>query len=282
MSCMIKGGLMRSFRILILLVLVSIFFAGCGLPRPANSETVYKDPVPDSAPRPSVSSHMSAVEGNVSSEPVISYSEFLSADDSRPVTIESYLQEKQAWSEGRTNIHLQDEAGAYYIYNLPCSQEEYDGLKRGQKLRIQGYKTEFSGQIQITDAVFSVLDGVYVAEAEDISDLLNTDELYLRLNRNVRFHAMTVEPMFDGVSAFYYGWDNSGTAKVSDLYFTASNGKESLTFLVKTQMSGNDSDVYRTAENLRVGDVVDLVGILCWYNGPQPLVTSISVLSGTQ
>ena len=94
---------------------------------------------------------------------------------------------------------------------------------------------------------------------------------------------VTVEPMFDGVSAFYRGWDNSGsTAKGSDLYFTASNGGESFTFLVKTQLCGNDSDVYRTVQNLHVGDVVNLEGILCWYNGPQPLLTSISILSGSK
>ena len=274
---------MRSCRILIFLVLVCIFFEGCGLPLPANSENAYNDPCAASGTDSSVSSLSPAAEGSVSSAPVSSYSEFLSADDSLPVTIESYLQVKQAWSEGRTNIHLQDEFGAYYVSNLSCNQDEYQSLKRGQKLRIQGYKTEFSGQIQITDAVFSVLDGIYVAEPEDISDLLNTDELYLRQNRIVRFHAMKVEPMFDGVSAFYYGWDNSGsTVKDSDLYFTASNGKEALTFLLKTQVCGNDSDVYRTVERLRVSDVVDLEGILCWYNGPQPLVTSISVLSGDQ
>ena len=94
---------------------------------------------------------------------------------------------------------------------------------------------------------------------------------------------MTVEPMFDGVSAFYYGWDNSGSmAKGSDLYFTASNGGESYTFLVKAQLCGIDSDAYRTVQNLHVGDIVDLEGILCWYNGPQPLLTSISVLSGSK
>jgi hypothetical protein len=226
---------------------------------------------------------MPDAEESASLESACSYSEFLSADDSRPITIESYLQEKQAWSEGKASLYLQDEVGAYYVYNLSCSQEEYQALEQGQKLRIRGYKTDFSGQIQITDAVYSVLDGMYIAEPEDISSSLNTEELYPRLNRKVRFHAMTVEPMFDGVSSFYYGWDNSGSMeKESDLYFTASNGGEPLTFVVKAQMYGNDTDLYRTVQNLRVGDTVDLEGILCWYNGPQPLLTSISLLSGSR
>ena len=274
---------MRNGIILILLILIYIFSAGCGLPQPANSVDAFSDPVPASTPGAAVSALPPAVEEIVSSEPVNSFSEFLSADDSQPVTIESYLQEKQAWSDGKANIHLQDEVGAYFVFNLPCSEEEYLTLKQGQKLRIRGYKTDFSGQIQITDAVYSVLDGMYVAEPEDISDLTNTDELYFRQNRRVSFHAMTVEPMFDGVSAFYYGWDNSGSmAKGSDLYFTASNGGESYTFLVKAQLCGIDSDAYRTVQNLHVEDIVDLEGILCWYNGPQPLLTSISVLSGSK
>ena len=274
---------MRDCIILILLISICIISAGCGLPQPANSTDAFCDPVSVSTPGAPVSALLPSVEESFYSEPVSSFSEFLSADGSQPVTIESYLQEKQAWSEGKANIHLQDEVGAYFVFNLPCSQEEFLALKQGQKLRIRGYKTDFSGQIQISDAVYSILDGMYVAEPEDISNLPNTDELYLRQNRRVSFHAMTVEPMFDGVSAFYYGWDNSGsTAKGSDLYFTASNGGESYTFLVKEQLCGIDSDVYSTVQKLHVGDIVDLEGILCWYNGPQPLLTSISVLSGSK
>lgn len=274
---------MRNGSILILLVLVCVFSAGCGLPEPANSENTVTEPVYDSEHQSTVPALLPADEESSFSDSICSYTEFISADDSRPVTIESYLQEKQTWADGKTNIHLQDETGAYYISNLACSLEEYQALKQGQKLRIRGYKMDFSGQLQITDAVFSHLDGMYVAEPVDISDLLNTDELYLHLNQKVRFHTMTIKPMFDGVSAFYYGWDNSGSMdKDSDLYFTASDGRKSLTFLVKAQMCGNDSDVYRTVQQLRVGDTADLEGILCWYNGPQPLVTSISVLSGAK
>lgn len=84
-----------------------------------------------------------------------SYSEYLSSAGDQPITIESYLQEKEAWNEEKTSLWLQDEEGAYYIYHLPCSPKEYDALYVGRKLRVSGYKTEFSGNLQLTDAAFS-------------------------------------------------------------------------------------------------------------------------------
>ena len=92
---------------------------------------------------------------------------------------------------------------------------------------------------------------------------------------------MKIEPMFDGVSAFYYGWDNSGSSeKQSDLYFTASNSGATCTFLVKSSLCGAESEVYRTVQEFRIGDTVSLEGILSWYNGPQPLVTSVKAVNG--
>ena len=274
---------MRNRIILMPLILICIFSAGCGLPQPANSVDAFSDPASVSTPSTAVSALPPAVEESVSSEPVNSFSEFLSADDSQPVTIESYLQEKQTWSDGKTGIFLQDEEGAYYVYNLPCTMEEYLDLNPGQRLRIRGYKTDFSGELQLTDASFSVLNGSYLADPYDVTEIFGSDELYLYLNRRIRLTGLTVESMFDGTSAFYYGWDNTGNVeKESDLYFTASNSSETCTFLVKTQLRGTDSEAYRTVQNLRIGDTVNLEGILSWYNGPQPLVTSITVISGSR
>ena len=264
----------------LVLLTVYVLCSGCGLPQQANTGDAFSDSNLRADTDPLEQPAVSTDQLNSADGQAMTFAEYLSAGYEQPVTVESYLQEKQTWSDGKTGIFLQDEEGAYYVYNLPCTMEEYRDLNPGQRLRIRGYKTDFSGELQLTDASFSVLNGSYLADPYDVTEIFGSDELYLYLNRRIRLTGLTVESMFDGTSAFYYGWDNTGNVeKESDLYFTASKSGETCTFLVKTQLRGTDSEAYRTVQNLRIGDTVNLEGILSWYNGPQPLVTSITVIS---
>ena len=45
-----------------------------------------------------------------------------------------------------------DEDGAYFVYNAECSEEDYEKLVEGQKIKVTGYKSEWSGEIEIVDA----------------------------------------------------------------------------------------------------------------------------------
>ena len=76
--------------------------------------------------------------------------------------------------------------------------------------------------------------------------------------------------------AFLYGWDGSG-AKGDDLYFKASVDGETYQFVIESSLCDEDSDVYQTVENLKVGDTIDMEGFLYWYEGAQPHITSVVV-----
>ena len=62
------------------------------------------------------------------------------------VVIETYVQAKQSWWEDKATIYTQDKDGAYFIYNMPCSEEEYEKLVPGTKIKVTGYKAEWSGE----------------------------------------------------------------------------------------------------------------------------------------
>ena len=47
-------------------------------------------------------------------------------------------------------------------------------------------------------------------------------------------------------------------------------------FCVEFYLCGKDTDVYKAVEALQVGDVVDLVGFLYWYNGANPHITAVT------
>lgn len=138
-----------------------------------------------------------------------------------------------------------------------------------------GYKSEWSGEVEVTDAVFEIEDGSYVAEAEDVTSLLGTDELIDHQNEFVAFKGMTVEDSGDG-AAFLYSWDGSGSDG-DDLYFQVSYNGQTYTFTIESYLCDNTTEVYQTVKNLKVGDTVDMEGFLYWYEGVNPHITSVTV-----
>ena len=207
-------------------------------------------------------------------EGVMTYEEYAAAAIDDEVTIEAYVQAKQAWWEDKATIYAQDQDGAYFLYELPVTEEEYETLKEGQKIKVTGYKSEWFGEIEITDATFEIEEGNYVAPAIDVTDLLGKDELIDHQNQFVSFTGMTVEAIGDG-AAYLYNWDGSGS-EGDDLYFNVSKDGETYQFTVESYLCGPDTDVYKAVKELAIGDVVDLEGFLYWYEGVNPHITKVT------
>ncbi len=212
---------------------------------------------------------------------VMTYEEYVAADLDTEVCVETYVQAKQSWWEDKATVYTQTEEGAYFLYNMACSEEDYAKLEVGTKIRVTGYKSEWSGEVEITDATFEfVEDGdTFVAEPTDVTSLLGKDELIDLQNQYVSFTDMTVEASTDADGnevAFLYNWDGSGS-QGDDLYFNVSIDGNTYTFTVESYLCDKDSDVYKTVEGLNVGDVVDLEGFLYWYEGVNPHITSVTV-----
>lgn len=216
---------------------------------------------------------------DVKSEGVMTYAEYVAADLDSEVVIETYVQAKQSWWDNQATVYTQDKDGAYFLYNMACSEEDYEKLTPGTKIKVTGYKSEWSGEVEITDATFEIEEGSYIAPAEDITALLGTDELINHQNEFVSFKGMTVEASTDADGnevPFLYSWDGSGQDG-DDLYFNVSLDGETYTFTVESYLCDNTTDVYKTVQSLQVGDTVDMEGFLYWYEGVNPHITSVTV-----
>ena len=203
---------------------------------------------------------------------VMSYADFVAADLDTPVVVETYVQDKQSWWDNKATVYTQNEDGAYFLYNMTCSEEDYASLVPGTKIKVSGFKAEWSGEVEIVDATFEIEEGNYIAEALDVTDLLGTDELIAHQNQLVAFKGMTVEDYGDG-NAFAY---KNEADKTDDLYFKVSKDGSIYDFCVEFYLRGQDSDVYKAVEALQIGDVVDLEGFLYWYEGANPHIISVT------
>ncbi len=207
---------------------------------------------------------------NAKSEGTMTYAEYDAAALESEVVIEAYVQAKQSWWENKATVYLQDGEGAYFAYDMACSEEDYAKLTQGTKIKVKGYKAEWSGEVEIVDATFEILEGNYVAEATDVTSLLGTDELIEKQNMFVAFKGMTVE------SAPIFKWDGSGQDG-DDLYFNVSLNGNTYTFTVESYLTDSTTEVYQAVKNLKVGDVVDMEGFLYWYEGVNPHITNVTV-----
>lgn len=253
---------MKKFLTLLLALVMALSIVGCGK---TEDQTDDKD-TPD--------------EGGDAAVTVMTHAEFDAAAVDSPVTVETYIQARQGWWEkdgvGVATFYTQADDGAYFLYNMPCSKEDYDSLLvEGAKIRVSGYKAEWSGEVEIIDATWEVLDGdTKTYEALDVTSLLGTDELIAHQNEKVSFKGMTVAASNDAGAPFLYNWDGSGS-EGDDLYFNVTLNDTTYTFVVESYLCGPGTDVYEAVKGLNVGDVVDMEGFLYWYEGVNPHITSV-------
>ena len=202
---------------------------------------------------------------------LMTYKQYAEAEVDDPVYVETYVQATQSWWDNTITAYTQDNEGAYFLYNMACSEEDAAKLVPGTKIKVTGFKSEWSGEVEIVDATFEIEEGEYIAEATDVTALLGTDEMIEHQNQFVAFKGMTVE------SEAIYKWDGSG-ADGDDLYFQVSKDGQTYTFTVESYLCGAGTEVYEAVKGLKAGDTVDMEGFCYWYEGLNPHITSVTVL----
>ena len=205
---------------------------------------------------------------------VMNHEQFMAAELETEVTVETYVQAKQSWWDNKGTIYTQAEDGAYFLYNMPMTQEEYDQLVPGTKIRVTGFKAEWSGEVEIIDSKFEILEAdPFIATPVDVTDLLAADTLIDHQNELVAVKGVTVEAYDETGAAFAY---KNPTEKTDDLYFKVSKDGQTYEFCVEFYLTGKDTEVYQAVEALNVGDVIDLEGFLYWYNGANLQATKLT------
>ena len=198
---------------------------------------------------------------------VMTYEEFMAAEIDADVVVECYVQGHQAWWEDKITVYAQDENGGYYLYEMACSEEDSARLVPGTKIRVSGVKAEWAGEIEIVDATFEILEGSWIAEAQDVTELLGTEELESKMNQLGAFKGLTV-----------VSWEYQNETVGKDIYLTVSYNGNEYEFCVESYLTADGSEVYDLAETLVAGQIVDIEGFIYWYEGANPHITSITVV----
>lgn len=205
---------------------------------------------------------------NVKSEGTMTHAEYVAAALDAEVVIEGFVQAKQSWWDNKATIYLQDGDGAYFVYEMACTEAEYAKLVNGTKIKVTGYKTEYHGEIEVdTGATFEILESEsWIATATDVTALLGKDEISNKQNMFVCFKGMTVKEI-----------SFKGDAPGDDIYVTLTKDGADYSFCVERYLTAPDTDVYKAVQALNAGDVIDVEGFLYWYDGINPHITGVTV-----
>ena len=260
---------MKKITALLLIVAMLAAFSAC-VADDNDSSSVAESSVSSSEADSSVDSSVESSEDSSATEDdgVMSYEDYAAAELNAEVVVETYVQAHQSWWDNKITVYCQSPDGAYFVYELACTEEDAAKLVPGTKIRVTGYKGEWEGEVEIMDGTFEFVEGgdTFIAEAFDATALLGTDDLIKHQNEFVAFKGMTVE-------AIEYKNGEPG----DDIYLTLGKDGASYSFCVEIYLTGEDSDVYKTVAELKAGDVVDVEGFLYWYLGANPHVTSIKI-----
>ena len=199
------------------------------------------------------------------SEGTMTYAEYAAAELDANVVIECYVQATQSWWDNKITVYAQDPDGAYFLYELACSEEDAAKLVKGTKIKVTGYKGEWAGEVEVMEGTFEIMEGTWVAEALDVTNLLGTVELIAHQNKFVCFKGLTIE-------AVEYKNGEPG----DDIYVDFTLGEATYSFCVERYLTGPETEVYTTVGTLEVGDVVNMEGFLYWYDNAQTHVTSVT------
>ena len=245
---------MKKILALLLVLILAFSCFACNQPTP-----------PDNGNEGGDNGNNTGDNGNNDTVKVMTHAEYVAAPLESEVVIEAYVQAHQSWWDNKITVYLQDEDGAYFAYNMACTEEQLATITIGQKIRVSGYKAEWAGEVEIVDCFFEVVEGNWVATPKDLTTLLGTDELINHQNELALFKGMTVK-------SISYKNNTPG----DDIYLTFTKGDADYEFCVERYLTGPETALYEYVATLEVGDVVDVVGFLYWYNGANVHITSMS------
>ena len=198
---------------------------------------------------------------------VMTYAEYDAAALDSQVVVECYVQATQSWWDNKITVYAQDKDGAYFLYEMACSEADAAKLTAGTKIRVTGVKGAWEGEVEIMEGTFEFVEGAdtFIAEPKDVTALLGTEDLIKDQNKLVAFKGLTIK-------AIEYKNGEPG----DDIYVTVTKDGADYSFCVELYLTGPDTDVYKAFADLKAGDVVDVEGFLYWYQGVNTHITAVA------
>ena len=195
---------------------------------------------------------------------VLTYEEFLAAEDDAAVTVNGIITGIVETSK-ENDLYIQDENGGYFIYAMKALPSEL-GLKIGMKVSVTGIRDTYYDLPQVKEPVVTIMDSnINPVQPLDITDAFaaaeeNKDSLFSQ------YFSMLVT--LKGVKVL--GQDTS-----NDSYYNFSlAGKQSYVRISSStcMLNADDITAFQNSVASNINNTADVVGIVSNYGGKIYLV----------
>lgn len=208
-----------------------------------------------------------AVSALAEDKKAMTYAEYDVAEMDAEVVIECYVQAHQSWWDNKVTVYAADADGAYFLYEMACSEEDAEKLVPGTKIRVTGYKGAWSGEVEVMEATFEFVEAEpWVAEAKDLTEVLADEEELIKYQNQLA--------VFKGVTIDSIEYKNGEPG--DDIYVNVKQGEKVFSFCVERYLTGPETELYAAFADLKAGDVVDVTGFVYWYNGVNTHITAVA------
>ena len=117
---------MKKLSVLAMTMALSMAAVGCAKTAPATETTAAETTAAETTAEETTTVEETTEAADSEAKEVLSYDEYVAADLDSEVTVETYVQAKQSWWEDKATVYTQDQDGAYFVYNMACSEAEYE------------------------------------------------------------------------------------------------------------------------------------------------------------
>lgn len=197
-------------------------------------------------------------------EGVLSYSEYVAAEEGTEVTIAGYIQGKQSWWDNKATLYLQDDNGGYFVYELTCTEAQYNNdLKDGNLIKVTGIKGSWAGQVEIlgqesgAEATWELVSGYTKTYEYKLVEDTTPANLLTYLNQKVELRDLEVVSV------------SLPTQEGGDIYYDVTDGTNTYTFCVEQYLTDASTAVYQKVLTLKAGDNIVVKGFMYCYNTAQ-------------
>ena len=84
-----------------------------------------------------------------------------------------YVQATQSWWDNKITVYGADKDGAYFVYEMACSEADAAKLTPGTKIKVTGTKTAWEGEVEIVSATFEFAgDDTYIRKVTDVTSVV--------------------------------------------------------------------------------------------------------------
>lgn len=222
---------------------------------------------------------------------VMSYAQFMAAENGDFVRIQGYISAKQSWYAGKATMYLTDAKGeGYFAYEIPMTQEEYNTKYTvGTCIELKATKTIYSGEHEIMGSNLNsikvvedayAMDQIAIDVSNDVSVAATSkvQNAYFTAVLKVKEYA-TTDPNATVAPNKAYGF--KGDAATDDLYFTlVDKAGNELSCCVEYYLTGTATSVYQMvlSTDFVVDAYVKVTGYMYFYDDkPNPHITSITL-----